>query len=685
MHSRGTSVRTLLATLTTLVVALSAAHGQPGATVHPGPSDPPGPAQPAEDAPRAVREGRQAVRGCPPEEPACFDAALRDLVEFERETFPRRPSDSPWRDHDELSPPPPSRPATRPSQLGAEYAWMDDLEVGDLPVRWDLRVVKFIQYYAKDPRGQRLMREWLRAQGTYRDLILSELRAAKLPEDLLYVAMIESSYDSRERSRVGASGLWQFMPAGGRIYGLEQDRWVDERNDPVKATRAVTQYWLDLYARFGNWDLSLAAFNAGYGAVIKGIAKYNTNDFWRLLEHENALPWESSYYVPKALACAVVGHNRDRLGFGDVEPAPAMSYDTVTVPASTTLAGIARAAGVSVADLGRLNPQLRQARTPPGRKDFVVRVPRGGGARYAENVAQLRGEWDGFTAYVMRHGERFEDVATTHGIARGKLRELNGIASESELSGGTVLVVPQVSEDAKRANLTAAEESLYASGVPEGAPGDKLLVALPDPSLVVAGKRRVFYRVVTGDSLYAVARAFAVDRHQMASWNGLDAETHLHPRMVLQVWVAPGFDPAAAGVALLDERRLELVQTGSAAHLDTAERRMGRERITYTATRRESYEDIGKKFGLTARDLARINKLPFDTVVEPGGTCIVYKVIDRTGSDRAAAQARAAAPPPRPKSRGKAADSKAAGSKAAGGKAAGGKAAGKPGPRDRKR
>jgi membrane-bound lytic murein transglycosylase D len=180
--------------------------------------------------------------------------------------------------------------------------------------------------------------------------------------------------------------------------------------------------------------------------------------------------------------------------------------------------------------------------------------------------------------------------------------------------------------------------------VPAGAPGDPLLVAVPDPGVRVEGKRRVFYRVVTGDSLFAVAEALGVDRRALAGWNQLDPEAHLHPRMVLQAWVAPGFDPTVAGVKLLDDRRLEVVAVGSQAHLERAEARMGRERTTYTAKRRETYEQIGKRYGLTARDLARINKLPFDTVLQPGETCVVYAVKDRTASDRAAAQARAAAP-----------------------------------------
>jgi membrane-bound lytic murein transglycosylase D len=622
------------------------------APAQPSPPTAPATPMPAEEPPTASATGRQAIRGCAPDE-GCHDQHLLDLVEFERASFPRQPGESPWSETDGV-PVAAARSAAaspvvaRPSQLGARYAWLDGVATGDLPVRWDLRVVKFLEFYVKDPRGQRLMRDWLRAQGAFADLIVNQLRGARLPEDLLYVAMIESSYDSRERSRVGASGLWQFMPGGGKIYGLEQDRWIDERNDPVKATRAATMYWQDLYERFGDWDLAMAAYNAGYGAVIKGIAKYNTNDFWRLLEYENALPWESSVYVPKALACAIVGHNLERFGFADVVPVAAWTYDTIKVPKSTTFASIARAARVSVAELERLNPQLRKGRTPPGRA-YVVRVPTGAAARYADNVAEVRPDWDGYEAYAMKLGERFEDVATRHGIARSKLRELNRIDSESELGGGSVLIVPVVSAEQKRANQAIAEEALYASGVVGGEPGDKLLVSVPDPGATVRGKRRVFYRVVSGDSLDAVSRAFKVDRHALAGWNQLDAEAHLHPRMVLQVWVAPGFDAGKAGVAVLDEKRLAVTRTGSAEHLADAEQRMGRERMTYSPTKRESFEQIGRRFGLTARDLARINKLPFDTVLDPGESCVVYRVVDRKASDRAAAQARSMAKPSRPK------------------------------------
>ena len=616
--------------------------------IHPGvQTPPPGPAAP-ESAPLEMDPGgRRAVRGCQVSGEDCGGDLTAGLRQFEHEAFPRPGTGSPWTDSgDAAARPHPARGRRElgPTELRPDLPWLRGLEMPDLPVHWDGRIIRYLEFYRDDPRGHQLMAEWLKAQGRYRDMILDTLRAHHLPDDLLYVCMIESSYDPLDRSRVGASGLWQFMPSGGAIYGLHRTHWLDQRNDPVQATRAVTAYFADLYQRFGDWDLALTAFNAGYGAVLRAIAKYNTNDFWQLLDYENALPWASSIYVPKILAAAIVGHNRARFGFANVVPAPPARWDTVTVPTSVSLSILARAAGTDEHTLEELNPALRHKRTPPGVKGFMVRIPAGRRAQFGRRFAQLRGDWDTCDAYVVRHGERFEDIATTYGLSPRKLRELNGLDSEREVEGGMLLVVPRVTAAERQANRQKAQESLYAAGEPKGDPGDKLVVAVPDPAFKVAGRDRVFYRVVVGDSLTRVAQVFGVDRHDLAAWNGLDPEALLHPRMVLEVWVQPGFDARKAKVSLLDPARLEVVKAGLIEHIEADEKLMGRERVVYKAAHRESYEQIGKHFGLNSRDLARINRKPFDTVLQPGESCVVYKVVDKKASARAAEQARQAAP-----------------------------------------
>jgi len=576
---------------------------------------------------------RRAIRGCDADGP-CDAAPKTVFLEFEEENF-SRPGQRPWVD---------LGTATVATNRAAKSVdglpdWLQGLKMPDLPVRWHGRLVRYLEFYKENPRGRDIMKSWLRRQGRYRRLIEAELARAGLPQDLVYVSMIESSYYPLTHSYAGARGLWQFMPAGGAIYGLRQDFWVDERSDPVLATRAVVDYWRDLYQRFGDWHLVLAGFNAGYGAVIRSIAKYNTNDFWQLIGYENGLPWECSNYVPKALATAIVGNNLRRFGYEDVQRDPAITYEEVQVPAGTPLSLVAEASGVPSEEVQGLNPHLLRARTPPGSSTSTVRIPRGKRAAFAASFRALRSKQPRLATYTLRRGQRFEDVATMHGTTSYRLRRMNGARTESELKAGTLVFVPVVSLAERKKNAERARNDLYRSGVPRGRDGEKLVVALPDPDRTVSGKKRVFYRVVSGDTLSGIGKGFGVSFRKLATWNGLNPNARLHPRMILQAFVDRDFDAKRAGVQLLDPARLTLVKTGSRAHLDTAESREGRKRILYHARRTESYADIAKRFGLTARDLSRINRRPHTTVLQKGETAIVYKVVDRTRGTRAAGQA----------------------------------------------
>lgn len=518
---------------------------------------------------------------------------------------------------------------TKPEDVRPDLDWLKGLKTGDIPVRWDPRVIKYLEFYKNDPRGRALMSAWLREQGRFRDLILEALRRHDLPEDLLYLSMIESSYDPRELSRVGASGLWQFMPAGGRIYGLEQNYWVDERNDPVKSTEAVMLYWSDLIDRFGNWHLTLAAFNAGYGAALKSMAKYNTNDFWHLLELEGGLPWESSVYVPKALAAMVVGHNRKVFGYDTVVEAPKFEFDTVTVVKSTRLATIARHCGVTEQVIADLNPELKRNRTPADVTEYELRIPKGTRQKLLEKMKELKAEWDTEQPYLVRHGERFEDIAKTHGLSPRSLRELNGARDVVEIRGGTTIMVPVVDAEAKARWAAEAEEDLYRSELTPAPPGEPMLVPVPDKDFAVPGKKRVFYRVVAGDTLEDVAAAFGVKASSLVKWNGLDEDTNLAPRMILVAWVAPDFDAGKRNIALLDDSRLMVVTSGSAEHLDIVEGRKGRVRKKLVAKKGDTLESLGKPYGLSKYDVARINRRGYTTDLAPGEEIIVYQIVDK--------------------------------------------------------
>jgi membrane-bound lytic murein transglycosylase D len=591
----------------------------------------------------AQLDGRRDIRGCTVTSNCTRTADL--LRDFELEAFgpAAKGIDGPWAP-DVQAPAMLQQPAAtfykKPSDIRPDLAWMDNLSMPDLPVRWTPRLIEYLLFYKEDKRGRNIMEGWLQAQGRYRDLLVSHLRKANLPLDLLYVSMIESSYDPlEENGGAGASGLWQFMPEGGKIYGLAQNRWVDERRDPLRSTIAVVDYWRDLYQRFGDWHVAMGAFNAGYGAMLKSIARFNTNDYWQLCEYENGLAWETTLYVPKALAVAIVGHNRAVFGFDKVKESPPETWQTVKLSSPTSLSSIASALGVKKTDIAALNPHLKRDRTPPGQRDYVIRVPvtTGNAETVARKIADMRSDWDGYDAYVVTSGERFEDIATIFGMTPRKLRELNEIAHESEVDGGTVLVVPKVSTEQRDKNRAKAKAAFYASGNDQKE-GEPMIVAVPDKDLQVEGKRRVFYRVVIGDTQTGVARAFDVPRSKLIAWNGIDRDAKLHPKMIMQAFVDKNFDSDKAGVNLLDETQIVVVTRGSREHLDLSEQRVGRVRLEYTASGKESFSDVGRRFGLTDFDMARINRKSHKTVLNAGETAIVYQVVERSRSARAGKQ-----------------------------------------------
>jgi membrane-bound lytic murein transglycosylase D len=601
--------------------------------------------------PRDDRVQRKAIRGGPVDL-SRESPELRELREFEQATFPRagmRPaapaeapglSDEPKAEAtgslggglgpdavpEALRTPEPRRPEGEPAAKLPTIPWLSSLKLLDnlglsaTFVRFEAHVVKYLEFYKEDKRGRSIIAAWLRKQGRYRSLIEEVLDRHQLPRFLLYVAMIESGYEPHDRSTAGAVGLWQFLPEGARIYGLRVDYWVDERKDPVRSTEAAARYLGDLKARFGSWHLVLAAFNAGYGAVLRAMQKYNTNDYWELCRHEDGLPWETLLYVPKAIATALVGENRALFGFEDLQPDPPMAYDKVPVQTSVSLKSAAQAAGVPPEEVERLNPELRRGRTPPLDKGttWTLRLPKGSGARFVANFDPKK---ERLEPYVVRFGERLDDIGRRYGISGRELKRINGVEDSIEVRAGVTLLVP--------ATPSAGERPAPPP------PGEEVvIVAVPDKRLVVPGRKRVFYRVIPGDTISAIARFFKVTQGELSRWNNLDLDATLATRMVLDIWVDKDFDTSQ--VALQDPARVRVVTTGSEEFFDLVETLRGRKRLVYLCKAGDTLAKIGKRYGLTAADLERINRLGKSTELKPGQPITVY--VNMTEKEKAEAR-----------------------------------------------
>ncbi|HVZ71124.1 MAG TPA: transglycosylase SLT domain-containing protein, partial [Polyangia bacterium] len=570
---------------------------------------------------------------------------LREVRRFEEQAFPRaRPlepadiddagGDVPlpgrWGGSGDVpaelrTPAMPARPtAADAAAAPPDSEWLRALKLPELPVRWDPLVLRYLDYFKSDARGHAIMAGWLRRAGRFRAIFEKALERHALPKDLIYVAMVESGFDTGARSRVGAGGMWQFMPGAARAYGLEVSYWLDARCDPERSAEAAARYLKDLYVRFGSWPLVFAAYNAGYGAVLKSITAYNTNDFWELVKHESGLPWESSIYVPKIMAAAIVGANAATFGFGDVVSDPAYVYEEVEAPPGTALATVARAAGVRVETLETLNPQLVRDRTPPDRGPSRVRLPPGTGATFAQSFEAARAANDRTETVVLRFGETLDDVARARGTTARELKRLNGVKDTLELRAGVSIVVPRKgappTKVKPRDKDTVAEDTKT-----DDAPGpddDLTIVAVPDRSFAYEGRERVFYRTRDGDGLEDIAEAFGVRADELTEWNNVDATAKLHPHMVLQIFVRKDFDPV--GVLLLDPAKVRVVTLGSEEFLELETARKGRKRLTITTKAGDTLVKVGRRYGLTPGDLARINRFSYNTELHEGQRIVVY-------------------------------------------------------------
>ena len=586
-------------------------------------------AKPAKTTRGMDAAARRSIAGGPTADDASMGAEspeLRALREAERELFPPAtpapgsawPSNLPLVLPGETPPAveasgvPPARPMPPPPEERAQdLAWLEHLEMPDLPVRWDERVVRYLEFFRDDPRGRSTFTNLYRHSGRWRDMMRRALRRKSLPTDLVWVSMIESGFDATAHSTAGAAGLWQLMPETAKIYGLTSDRWLDQRMSATLATDAAADLLGDLHRRFGGWELALAGFNMGYAGLASVLKRFNTNDFWSLSRTEGALPWETTLYVPKVFAAAVVAHNLGAFGFGDLAVDPPVETDEVTVPPGTPLSLVAQAAGCTSRDIETLNPELRASRTPPAADAdggaCTVNVPQGRGAVAAQALVRMRRDQPPLDRYVVRFGETLDQIAAAHRTTTQKLVELNAIAPGEAVRGGTILLVPHVE--------AAPTEAPTATG-------PKPAVVVPSDVFVYPDRKRVFYRVLIGDTLKEVGSALRVSPDELARWNGLDPAARLQEGMTLQAFVAPDAD--LTKVVVVPESDVRVVAVGSEEFFAALEHDRNVKRITVVAKEGDTVESIGRRYDVKPGAMERVNHQNRRHVLKAGETVVVY-------------------------------------------------------------
>ncbi|MFH1568010.1 MAG: LysM peptidoglycan-binding domain-containing protein [Gemmatimonadota bacterium] len=431
-----------------------------------------------------------------------------------------------------------------------------------LPVDANARVAATIRFF--QTRGRDTYATWTRRSGQYRDLILPILREEGVPEDLLYLAMIESGFNPRAYSRAHAAGLWQFIAPTGQLMGLRFDNWVDERRDPVRSTRAAAQHLKALYAELGDWRLAAAAYNSGLGRVRRAIDQGGTRDFWSL-----QLPSETRNYVPLLMAATIIAKDPTLFGFEELPLDPPLRYEEVQLSRFVDLKRAARAMGVTVEELRLLNPELRRAITPPLAKvRYSLRVPPGKGEVLVTEYPRLPASGqDGVVEYVVQRGDNISSIASAFGVQASLITDANGLDNPHLIRPGQKLYVP--AGEGPRASRPAAAR---ASG----------------------GQS---YTVRRGDSLSGIAQHLGVTVAQLRSWNGLRGDL-IRPGQRLHV-----------GEAVSAPARQPRLTTAEGGRLHTVERG-------------ESLWSIARRFAVSVDELRRWNRLP-DTTIHPGQKLVV--------------------------------------------------------------
>ena len=394
----------------------------------------------------------------------------------------------------------------------------------DLDVKENEEVQVFLQYFSIDKRGS--MDTWLRRAEPHLPYVRAVLASYNLPPDLIALPFIESGYNTMAYSPVGAGGMWQFMPYTGRRFGLTVDWWVDERRDPYKSTVAAAKYLTKLYQMFGDWNLALAAYNAGEGKISRVMAASGQCDFFDIAKDPKLLKEETRHYVPKFLAVLKIFQNLDTLGFKKVNWQAGPNLKEVPAPGGTDLAALAQACNMPWEQFREYNPGFRRQVSPP---DMTVNV-------YVpvakEQVAlaflQNPGNYpsSGTQVLTAQAGDTWWAIARRSGMPVAELRQLNASLPETLPPGQTVRV------------------ALSASGTDNSALAEGPDACAPKP--VVASSKPIKHRVSKGDSVDSVARKYGVSTKDLLVANKMKHAG----RLTLGSWIVVPGAPAPAAPQL---------------------------------------------------------------------------------------------------------------------------------------
>ncbi|MBW2085612.1 MAG: LysM peptidoglycan-binding domain-containing protein [Deltaproteobacteria bacterium] len=468
----------------------------------------------------------------------------------------------------------------------------------DVPVTINKDVQTWITYFLG--RGQKHFVRALGRSTRYLPLMKRIFREEGLPEDLVYLSLIESHFMVSAYSRAHAAGLWQFISPTARRYGLKINGWVDERRHPEKSTRAATAYLSDLHEMFGSWYLAAAAYNAGENKIKKSLKRYKAETFWEIAK-KGHLRRETRNYVPKFLAAVLLAKDPERYGLTEVEYEPPLEFDEVQVSHPVDLGVIARLCGCSLKTIRSLNPEIRAWYTPLNEKNYKLWVPKGTGDRFRTAYARLNpNQRLVSTKHKVVRGETLGSIARLYGLSIKNLRNFNKLRSD-RIYAGSMLRIPAKAA-AYRAGLKKRQKRPASQTKHRSAKGPHII-----------------YQVKPGDNPWQIARRFNLDWRDIAAWNDIKNVRRLMPGQELVLYLAePGVRLASAAKIQKKPQPAAASATLRIPDKTSTPFQAGEEKaISYTVRSGDTLWAIARRFNIAPKQIRAWNNIKTN-LIRPG-------------------------------------------------------------------